>query len=114
MYYNLAKRWPEATLLPWHRERSIATMAYSPLDQGNLPRHPALAPIAARHGATPAQVALAWLLHADDVVAIPKTSRTEGVDEIVGARQVKPNANDLAQLQTVFPPPKKNARMETT
>ena len=114
VYYNLAKRWPEATLLPWQRERGIATMAYSPLDQGKLLKHTALTRIAARHGVTAAQVALAWLMQAEDVIAIPKTSRIEGVEEILGARQVKLTVDDFDALQNVFPPPKANARMETT
>lgn len=114
VYYNLAKRWPEATLLPLMRERGIATMAYSPLDQGALPKHKLLVSIAAHHSATPAQIALAWLLHPEDAIVIPKTSRIEGVDEILGAPQVKLNAEDLALLQKSFPPPKGNARMETT
>ena len=114
VYYNLAKRWPEATLLPLLRERGVVTMAYSPLDQGSLPKHKALISIASRHAVTPAQVALVWLLHADDVIAIPKTSRIEGVDEILGSRQVRLDADDLALLQKIFPSPKVNARMETT
>ena len=114
VYYNLAKRWPEATLLPLLRERGVVTMAYSPLDQGSLPKHKALISIASRHAVTPAQIALAWLLHADDVIAIPKTSRIEGVDEILGSHQVRLDADDLALLQKTFPSPKVNARMETT
>ncbi len=114
VYYNVAKRWPEATLLPLMRERGIATMAYSPLDQGALPEHKLLVSIAARYGATPAQIALAWLLQAEDVIVIPKTSRIEGVDEILGTNKVKLDDDDLALLQKTFPPPKGNARMETT
>ncbi|MEO8101665.1 MAG: aldo/keto reductase [Betaproteobacteria bacterium] len=114
VYYNLAKRWPEATLLPWQRERGIATMAYSPLDQGALPAHKVLAPIAARHGVAPAQIALAWLLRAEDVIAIPKTSRIEGVDEIVGAPRIALQAEDMELLHRAFPPPRPAARMQTT
>jgi diketogulonate reductase-like aldo/keto reductase len=88
-------------------------MAYSPLDQGKLLRHQSLALIAARYHITPAQVVLAWLLQVDNVIAIPKTSRIEGVDEILGARQIKLDARELAQLQEIFPP-RTIARMETT
>ena len=114
VYYNLARRWPEASLLPWQRERGISTMAYSPLDQGKLINRPSLASIAARLGVTPSQVALAWLMHEKDVVAIPKSSRIEGVDEILGARRVKLDVADIALLNKAFPPPKSNASMETT
>ena len=110
-------------LYPWNAsrhdtkvacERSLKRLAYSPLDQGKLNNRPSLAPIAARLGVTPSQVALAWLMHEKDVVAIPKSSRIEGVDEILGARRVKLDVADIALLNKAFPPPKSNARMETT
>ena len=114
VYYNLAKRWPEATLLPWQRELGMPTMAYSPLDQGKLSRDPALTGIARKHGASCSQIALSWLLQAKDVIAIPKSSRIGGVDEILAARQVTLDVDDLAQLQRDFPPPNAHACMETT
>jgi diketogulonate reductase-like aldo/keto reductase len=115
VYYNLAKRWPEARLMERQRAAGIATMAYSPLDQGRLIGHRVLKAIAARHdGATAVQVALAWLLQFDDVITIPKTSRVQGVDEILGACNVKLRDQDLAELNVAFPLPKANARLETT
>jgi len=114
VYYNLAKRWPEARLIERQRSAGIATMAYSPLDQGRLIGHRVLKTIAERRGVTAAQVALAWLLQFDDVMPIPKTSRVEGVDEILGACDVKLSGQDLAELSAAFPPPRSGARMETT
>ena len=114
VYYNLAKRWPEARLIGRQRSAGIATMAYSPLDQGRLIGHRVLKAIADRDGVTAAQVALAWLLQFDDVMPIPKTSRVEGVDEIVGACELKLADQDLAELTAAFPPPRSTARMETT
>lgn len=114
VYYNLAKRWPEARLIERQRSAGIATMAYSPLDQGRLIGHRVLKAIADRYGVTAAQVALAWLLQFDDVMPIPKTSRVEGVDEILGACDVKLSGQDLAELSAAFPPPRASARMETT
>ena len=114
VYYNLAKRWPEARLIGRQRSAGIATMAYSPLDQGRLTGHRVLKAIADRYGVTAAQVALAWLLQFDDVMPIPKTSRVEGVDEILGACDVKLTDQDLAELSAAFPPPSAGARMETT
>lgn len=114
VYYNLAKRWPEARLIGRQRSAGIATMAYSPLDQGRLIGHRVLKAIADRYGVTAAQVALAWLLQFDDVMPIPKTSRVEGVDEILGACDVKLSGQDLAELSAAFPPPRASARMETT
>ena len=68
--YNLERRGPQYELIPWCRERSIAIMAYTPLGQGRILGNRALGEIAARHGATPAQVALAWLLRQDGMMVI--------------------------------------------
>ena len=113
VYYNLAKRWPEATLLPWQRKHGIACMAYSPLNQGSLARHRVVKAVAARAGATPVQVALAWLLSIPDVVAIPKSARVEGVDEIVGTVEHTLAPEDRDELERAFPLPQASARMET-
>src|SRR6185437_16369000 len=59
--YNLSRRGPEWELIPWCRERGVAIMAYSPLEQGRMLNNRILREVAARHGATAAQVALAWL-----------------------------------------------------
>ncbi len=114
VYYNLAKRWPEASLLPLQRKLGIACMAYSPLNQGSLPRHRVVKAVAARLGATPVQVAVAWLLSQPDVVAIPKSSRVEGIDEIAAVVEITLNEQDREELERVFSPPAASARMETT
>src|SRR6185437_3016789 len=79
--YNLTRRGIEYDLMPWCRERQIPIMAYSPIEQGRLLEHPTVGTIAAKHGATPAQVALAWVLRHPDVAAIPKASTREHVRE---------------------------------
>jgi diketogulonate reductase-like aldo/keto reductase len=104
--YNLTRRGPEFELIPWCRERKIAIMAYTPIEQGRMLRHKALAEIAARHGVTPAQVALAWLLRQDGMIVIPKASKEEHVRENRGALNVKLTADDLAAFDRAFPPPK--------
>jgi diketogulonate reductase-like aldo/keto reductase len=104
--YNLQRRGPEWELIPWCRERRIAIMAYTPLGQGRMLQNKALAEIAARHDATPAQVALAWLLRQDGTMVIAKASRREHVRENRGALDVKLTADDLAALDRAFPPPK--------
>ena len=104
--YNLARRGPEWELIPWCRERRITIMAYSPLDQGRILGNRALAEVGARHGATPAQVALAWLLRQDGMIVIPKATRLEHVRDNRGAADVKLDADDLAALDRAFPPPK--------
>jgi diketogulonate reductase-like aldo/keto reductase len=104
--YNLSRRGPEWELIPWCRERRIAIMAYTPLGQGRMLQHKALAEIAARHGATPAQVALAWLLRQDGTMVIPKATRQEHVRENRGALDLRLTGDDLAALDRAFPPPK--------
>jgi len=104
--YNLGSRGPEWDLAPWCRERGIAIMAYTPLGQGGMLRHRALAEIAQHRGATPAQVALAWLLRQEGMIVIPKASRLEHVRENRGALDLALTEEDLAALDRAFPPPK--------
>ena len=104
--YNLTRRGPEWELIPWCRDRKIAIMAYTPIEQGRMLRHKALAEVAARHGATPAQIALAWLLQQEGMIVIPKASKQEHVRENRGALDLKLTVEDLAALDRAFPPPK--------
>jgi diketogulonate reductase-like aldo/keto reductase len=104
--YNLSHRGPEWDLLPWCRERGIAIMAYTPLGQGSLLHDRTLAEIARRRNATPAQVALAWLLRQERMIVIPKAARAEHVRENRGALDVALTEEDLAALERAFPPPK--------
>jgi diketogulonate reductase-like aldo/keto reductase len=104
--YNLTRRGPEWDVIPWCRERNISIMAYSPIEQGRMLGHKALAAVAARHGATPAQVALAWLLRRDGMIVIPKASRPEHVRENMGTLDLVLTDADLSDLDRAFPPPK--------
>jgi diketogulonate reductase-like aldo/keto reductase len=103
--YNLTRRGIEHDLLPSCRARGIPVMAYSPIEQGRMLRHPALATVAARHGATPAQVGLAWVLRQDGVIAIPKAGRPDHVRENRAALDLRLTPEDLAVLDKAFPPP---------
>jgi len=103
--YNLTRRGIEYDLLPWCRERRLPIMAYSPIEQGRLLGHPGLQSVAARHGATPAQVALAWLLRQDGLNAIPKAGTTAHVRENRAALDLHLTEQDLATLDRTFPPP---------
>ena len=104
--YNLGRRGPEWELIPWCRERNIAIMAYTPLEQGRLAGNRALQQVAARHGASAAQVALAWLLRRDGMIVIPKATRPDHVRDNCGALDVTLDVDDLAALDRTFPPPK--------
>ena len=110
--YNLSQRGIEWELLPWCRERRMPVMAYSPLEsspqeQAGLLGNPQLAAVARRHGVTPAQVALAWLLHQEGVVVIPKAVRPQHVRENRAALDLVLGADDLAQLDAGFPAPRR-------
>jgi diketogulonate reductase-like aldo/keto reductase len=104
--YNLARRGIEHDLLPWLRVRGIPIMAYSPIEQGRLLHDRSLIAVAARHGATPAQVALAWLLRQRDAMVIPKAGTVAHVREDRDALDLHFTAEDLAALDRAFPPPR--------
>ena len=110
--FNLTRRGIEYDLLKWLRARSIPVMAYSPLEQGRLVGHKELDQVARRHGATTAQVALAWVLAQPDVIAIPKASTVEHVRENAGARDIVLDAGDMALLDRAFPPPGRPCALE--
>jgi diketogulonate reductase-like aldo/keto reductase len=103
--YNLARRGIELDLLPWCRARHIPIMAYSPIEQARLLDDDVLRTVATRHNATPAQVALAWVLRHDAVCAIPKAGTSAHVRENRGALDVRLTAEDLTDLHAAFPPP---------
>jgi diketogulonate reductase-like aldo/keto reductase len=104
--YNLSRRGIEHDLLPWSRAHSIPIMAYSPIDQGGLVHDPDVAAVATRHGATPVQVALAWLLRQQDMMVIPKAGTEAHLREDRAALDLKLTARDLAALDRAFPPPR--------
>ena len=112
--YNLAQRGIEWDVLPWCRRHGMPVMAYSPLesgvaDQRALLGNARLREVAQRHDATPAQVALAWLLRQDGVVVIPKAVQPAHVRANRAALDLAPRLSDadLAALDAGFPPPKR-------
>jgi diketogulonate reductase-like aldo/keto reductase len=110
--YNLSRRGIEHGLLPWCRERRVPIMAYSPVEQGRLLSHQALARIARRHDATPAGVALAWLLAQPDVMAIPKASDPAHVRDNRASLDLRLTPEDIAELDRAFPPPRGPTALE--
>jgi diketogulonate reductase-like aldo/keto reductase len=111
--YNLARRGVEFDLVPWQRRRGIPIMAYSPIDQGGrLLRQPTLKEVADRHGATPAQVALAWLLRQPGMIVIPKSGSPQHTRENRAALDVKLAKDDLETLDRALPPPKASRPLE--
>ena len=110
--YNLTRRGPEFDLLPWAAERGLPIMAYSPVEQGRLLDDPTLREVADRHGATPAQVAIAWVLRRPGTIAIPKTATPARMAENRGALDVVLTDDDLATLDAAFPPPDRKRATE--
>jgi diketogulonate reductase-like aldo/keto reductase len=110
--YNLTRRGIEFDLMPWCRQRRIPIMAYSPIEQGRMLNHPTLKHVAAFHEATPVQVALAWLLRQDGVIAIPKAATAAHVRENRNALELRLTDEDLAALDKAFPPPTKKRPLE--
>lgn len=110
--YNLMRRNIEWDLLPWCRAHGLPIMAYSPIEQGRLLRNKAFLEIAQRLCVAPATLAIAWLLHQDDVIVIPKSSSIEHVEQNRAALDLRLTAENLAALDAAFPPPSKPARLE--
>jgi diketogulonate reductase-like aldo/keto reductase len=111
--WNLEARGVEFDLLPFCAARAMPVMAYSPIGQGGaLLRHKVLATIGARHGATPAQVALAFILARAGVIAIPKASDPAHVRLNAAARDIALTPQDQAELDAAFPPPKRKRPLE--
>ena len=105
LLYNLTRRGIEWDLLPALREKRVPVMAYSPIEQARLLRDAKLAGFAKRHGMTPAQAALAWLLSKDGVIVIPKTGRRDRLKENMGALDFVLNSDQTKELDRLFPPP---------
>jgi diketogulonate reductase-like aldo/keto reductase len=110
--YNLMRRGPEFDLLPVLAERGIATMAYSPIEQGQLPRSDALSAIARKHGCSQQRVALAFVLRKPGVIAIPKAGRVEHVRDNHAALTLELDADDMAKLDAAFPKPRRKRPLE--
>lgn len=110
--YNLGARGIEYDLLPWCRERGIPVMGYSPFGRGSMLEHPALSELADGLGATPAQVALAWVLRQDGVNAIPRAGTPEHVEENRAALELRLGDDDLRALERAFPPPTRPMPLE--
>lgn len=105
--YNLQNREIEFDLLPWSQTNKIPIMAYSPVGHSaQLLRNAALTKIAQSHDATPAQIALAWVLRQPVVIAIPKASTEAHVRDNAASLKINLTKEDLTDLDREFPPPK--------
>lgn len=117
--YNLAHRGIEWDLIPWCRARRIPITAYSPIGHNaaeykQITGNRAVKAVALRHGATPVQVVLAWLMREPNVIVIPKAVRPEHIRENRAAHDLKLTERDLKELDQAFPPPNRKIPLETS
>ena len=107
--HHLGERAIEHALVPWCAARGIAVVGYSPFGSGDFPAPTShggrvLAEVAARLGATPRQVALAFLVGRSDVLfTIPKAARAAHVEENAAAGALVLGAADVARHDVAFP-----------
>ena len=111
--YSLEYRGTEHDLLPRDEKARITSMAYCPIGQGgDLLHHPTLRAIAPRHEtslgpATTAQIALSWVLHRRNMIAIPKAATPHHQALNIAAQEIRLSRKDLAALDEAFPPPRR-------
>jgi diketogulonate reductase-like aldo/keto reductase len=110
--YNVSRRGIEFGLLPLARQRGLNVMAYTPIEQGRILDNPALKQVAARHQASAAQIALAWVIRQEGVVAIPRSGSPVHVRDNAGALAIKLSPRDLEEIGRAFPPPTRKRSLE--
>lgn len=110
--YNLSRRGVEYDLLPWCEERSVPIMAYSPIEQNRILKDRALAAVAKRHNATPAQAALAWVLRRPGVIAIPKAGNPAHTRENAASADLVLTPEDLDEFDAAHRPPTRKVHLE--
>jgi diketogulonate reductase-like aldo/keto reductase len=111
VYFSLSERGAQFELLPWMRGQHMPLMAYCPIDQGALAGEPLLAEIGRAHGASAAQVALAWVLAQAGVVAIPKAVKERHLRENLAACDLTLSADELVRIDARFPPPRRKTAL---
>ena len=106
--YHPDSRGIEYDLLPWCAQHRMSVMAYSPVGQGGrLLRSTALAAVAKRHNATPAQIAIAWGLRHPHVISIPKAVDATHLRQNAAAGDITLTQEDLAAIDAAHPPPRR-------
>ena len=106
--YHLGERAIEHAVIPWCRQHGVAVVAYSPFGHDAFPKATSpggrvLAEVAAAHGATARQVALAFLLRQPGVFTIPKASRAAHTEDNAGAGALVLSAADITRIDAAFP-----------
>jgi diketogulonate reductase-like aldo/keto reductase len=112
--YHPDSRGIEFDLLPWCAKHGVSVMAYSPLGHNvrRLLGSSALQAVAKRHGATAAQVAIAWGLRGGNVISIPKAADAGHVRENAAATDIRLSSEDLAAIDAAHPAPKRKTALD--
>lgn len=110
--YNLYRRGTEFDLIPWCRRHKMPVIAYSPIEQGRLLDDPTLRKIAIKHEATPAQIALAWVISHPGILAIPKAGTLSHVIENYGSLSIRLDEEDYRLLDEAYPAPDEKVPLE--
>jgi diketogulonate reductase-like aldo/keto reductase len=115
--YNLAQRDIEHAVVPWCEAHGVAVVGYTPFGRSRFPpagrSGKALAAVAERHGASPYQVALAFLTRAPTLFAIPKASSPNHVRDNGAAANLALDPADIAALDAAFPRPRRRPGVPT-
>jgi diketogulonate reductase-like aldo/keto reductase len=104
--YHLGERGIEHAVVPWCEANQVAVVGYTPFGRGSFPPSAgaaALEALAKKHGATPRQIALAFLTRRPSFFAIPKASRVEHTRDNAGAARIALDASELEALDAAFP-----------
>lgn len=106
--YHLRARDIEDRVIPWCAEHEVAVVGYSPFGSGDFPAPASrggkvLAEVARAHGASPHQVALAFLVRDPHLFAIPKSATPERVRDNAAAARLRLTGEQIAQLEEAFP-----------
>ena len=110
--YNPLRRGAEWDLIPWCHQRNMSIMAYSPLDEGSIVKHPVIMQLANQLEVAPAQVAMAWLLRQPQIISIPKATQLLHIDENLAALNIVLDKSMLEQIDRAFPPPTASRSLE--
>ena len=106
--YHLQERGIEHAVLPWCEAHGVAVVGYSPFGHDSFPRADSsggriLAAVAEAHGATPRQVALAFLVRRPSLLTIPKAARVDHARENAAAGALHLTAAEIARIEAAFP-----------
>lgn len=111
--YNPEERGVEFHLLPWQQRHGMPLMAYCPLGQGGaLLANPAVRQVAENHGASAAQVALAWALRQPGVLVIPKAGDPQHLAENAAAADLQLSEAELQLIDSAYPAPSRKQRLQ--